>query len=115
MAKDIFLDLSESKGLGDTLCVTPVIRKLFECYEKKINIISNYPVLFQNNTYIDKNYSSGSINLNFVKGNIYKLPFKKNQFDSVVNLAAQAGVRYSIENPPGANGKREMTVALKPI
>lgn len=25
--------------------------------------------------------------------------FKKNQFDSVVNLAAQAGVRYSIENP----------------
>ena len=25
--------------------------------------------------------------------------FKKEQFDSVVNLAAQAGVRYSIENP----------------
>jgi len=25
--------------------------------------------------------------------------FKKNQFESVVNLAAQAGVRYSIENP----------------
>ena len=25
--------------------------------------------------------------------------FKKNQFDCVVNLAAQAGVRYSIENP----------------
>ena len=25
--------------------------------------------------------------------------FKKNQFDRVVNLAAQAGVRYSIENP----------------
>ena len=25
--------------------------------------------------------------------------FKKNQFDSVVNLAAQAGVRYSIDNP----------------
>lgn len=27
------------------------------------------------------------------------LLFKKHQFDSVVNLAAQAGVRYSIENP----------------
>ena len=25
--------------------------------------------------------------------------FKENQFDIVVNLAAQAGVRYSIENP----------------
>ena len=85
MAKDIFLDLSESKGLGDTLCVTPVIRKLFECYEKKINIISNYPVLFQNNPYINKNYSSGSINLDFVKSNhIYHSSFynvgKKNEF-----------------------------------
>jgi UDP-glucuronate 4-epimerase len=27
------------------------------------------------------------------------LLFKENQFDSVVNLAAQAGVRYSIDNP----------------
>jgi hypothetical protein len=85
MAKDIFLDLSESKGLGDTLCSTPVIRKLFECYEKKINIISNYPVLFKHNPYINKNYSSGSINLDFVKTNhIYHSSFynigKKNEF-----------------------------------
>ena len=41
---------------------------------------------------------------NFVKGNIAdkqlinKL-FEENKFDIVVNLAAQAGVRYSIENP----------------
>ena len=45
-----------------------------------------------------------SINYQFVKGNIAdkelinKL-FAEYQFDIVVNLAAQAGVRYSIENP----------------
>ena len=30
---------------------------------------------------------------------LVELLFKENQFDGVVNLAAQAGVRYSIENP----------------
>ena len=43
-------------------------------------------------------------NYSFIKGSIAdkKLVnrlFKENQFDIVVNLAAQAGVRYSIENP----------------
>jgi hypothetical protein len=69
MAKEIFLDLSESKGLGDTLCATPVIRKLYECYETKINLISNYPVLFTDNQYVNKNYSTNSLNLEFVKSN----------------------------------------------
>ncbi|MBR4811017.1 MAG: GDP-mannose 4,6-dehydratase, partial [Bacteroidaceae bacterium] len=40
----------------------------------------------------------------FIKGSIADRElinrlFKENQFDIVVNLAAQAGVRYSIENP----------------
>jgi nucleoside-diphosphate-sugar epimerase len=40
----------------------------------------------------------------FIKGSIADKElvnrlFKENQFDIVVNLAAQAGVRYSIENP----------------
>ena len=40
----------------------------------------------------------------FIKGDISDKEFifdlfEKNQFDTVVNLAAQAGVRYSIENP----------------
>ena len=40
----------------------------------------------------------------FIKGNMSNLSFvnkvfKKYKFDQVVNLAAQAGVRYSIENP----------------
>jgi hypothetical protein len=85
MTKEIFLDLSESKGLGDTLCSTPVIKKLYECYEKKINVISNYPVLFNKNEYVSKNYTTNSLNLDFIKSNhIYHSSFynvgKKNQF-----------------------------------
>lgn len=85
MNKEVFLDLSEAKGLGDTLCSTPVIRKLNECYGSKINVISNYPVLFKKNELVNKNYKSGSININHIKENYtYHSSFynagKKNEF-----------------------------------
>ena len=43
-------------------------------------------------------------NFEFIKGDISNLNeiskiFKKNKFDVVLHLAAQAGVRYSLENP----------------
>lgn len=53
---------------------------------------------------IEKNCQLSTVNYQFVKGDladkalIDKL-FAENEFDIVVNLAAQAGVRYSIENP----------------
>ena len=45
----------------------------------------------------DKNYTH--IRMDIRDKESVKSLFKKNQFESVVNLAAQAGVRYSIENP----------------
>jgi UDP-glucuronate 4-epimerase len=39
------------------------------------------------------------IRMNIEDGPAVKKLFKDNEFDGVVNLAAQAGVRYSIENP----------------
>jgi UDP-glucuronate 4-epimerase len=50
-----------------------------------------------------KNHSNSN-NFEFVKMDISERPnmealFSKHQFDKVVHLAAQAGVRYSIENP----------------
>ncbi|MBR5432842.1 MAG: NAD-dependent epimerase/dehydratase family protein, partial [Bacteroidales bacterium] len=53
---------------------------------------------------IDKIARQSSNTWHFVKGNIADKPFveelfKTEKFDIVVNLAAQAGVRYSIENP----------------
>lgn len=52
--------------------------------------------------HIEKN--SKSSNFQFIKGDISDRAFMENlfminQFDTVVNLAAQAGVRYSLENP----------------
>ena len=48
--------------------------------------------------------STGNLQYEFVKGSIADRTlvnrlFEENHFDVVVNLAAQAGVRYSIENP----------------
>lgn len=85
MVKDIFFDLTECRALGDTLCSTPVIRKLYHSYGKKINIVSNFPELFRNNDYINKNYNSGSLNLDYIKSNfIYHNSFynigKKNEY-----------------------------------
>ena len=50
------------------------------------------------------NSKPSTLNYKFVKGSIADKPlvdklFAENKFDIVVNLAAQAGVRYSIENP----------------
>ena len=52
----------------------------------------------------DKARAHPEHNYSFIKGSIADKElvnrlFKENQFDIVVNLAAQAGVRYSIENP----------------
>jgi len=52
----------------------------------------------------DKAKAHPEHNCSFIKGSIADKElvnrlFKENQFDIVVNLAAQAGVRYSIENP----------------
>lgn len=64
--KKICLDLSESKALGDTLCSTPVLKKLCESYNSKITVITNYPELFKNNPLVEKVYHSGNINLEYL-------------------------------------------------
>ena len=56
--KDICLDLTGCKALGDTLCATPTIRKLFKSYNKKISVITHNPELFTNNQYVDSVFNS---------------------------------------------------------
>ena len=56
------------------------------------------------NTPLTLNPNPSTLNYQFVRGSIVDKElvnnlFAENQFDIVVNLAAQAGVRYSIENP----------------
>lgn len=56
--KDICLDLTGCKALGDTLCSTPTIRKLFKSYNKKISVITHNPELFTNNQYVESVFDS---------------------------------------------------------
>lgn len=43
-----------SLSLGDTLAATPTLRKLYNSYGKKIDIVTHHTELFKNNKYIDK-------------------------------------------------------------
>ena len=69
------------------------IDSLNSYYDKKlkINRIKNLKKKYK------KNFVFYKINL-CDKKKIFSL-FRKNKFDKVINLAAQAGVRYSLENP----------------
>ena len=90
-----------------------LVKKLFEIYNNDETLIVGYD---NNNDYYDvslKEYRLAELDklakafkgkYLFVKGDLAdkeKLEslFNENHFDIVVNLAAQAGVRYSITNP----------------
>jgi ADP-heptose:LPS heptosyltransferase len=91
--KKVFLDLTQCKALGDTICATPVIKKLYESYEDKINVITNFNEIFVNNPYVDKVYSTNSLDMEYVKENfIYH-----NSFHSV-GSQDEFGVEYKHNN-----------------
>jgi len=86
--------------IGFHLCKNLILRKNFFIYG--IDNLNNYYDISikKDRLKILKQFS----NFKFFKTDIcdsrkLSLIFKKNRFDVVVNLAAQAGVRYSIENP----------------
>lgn len=54
--KEICVDLFGSRALGDTLCATPLIRKLSESYGKKISVITHHTEIFKNLPYIENNF-----------------------------------------------------------
>lgn len=64
--KKICLNLSEANAIGDTLCSTPVLRKLYHSYNSKIVVVTKHPELFKHNPYVDKVYESNSINLEYI-------------------------------------------------
>jgi ADP-heptose:LPS heptosyltransferase len=52
--KNVCLDISGCMALGDTLCATPTLRKLYNSYGKKISVITHQPDLFYNNPYVSE-------------------------------------------------------------
>ena len=54
--KKPLLDLSMSRGLGDTIASTPTLRKLYNSYSRKISVLTHHPDVFKNNHYVDGLY-----------------------------------------------------------
>jgi hypothetical protein len=85
MNKPICLDLSTCPSLGDTICATPTLKKLYDAYNKKITVVSNFPEIFKKNPYVDKTYNAKNIDIDFVKtvytthNSFYNIG-KKNEF-----------------------------------
>lgn len=82
--KQVFLNLEECNGLGDLICSTPTIKKLYESYGQKIYVISKMPELFKKNPYVEKSYKISSIdieyfNSNFIMHNSFYNMGKKNE------------------------------------
>ena len=50
-AKDVILKIN-AFSFGDTLCATPILRKLASAYAKKISVCSCKPFLFKNNPFV---------------------------------------------------------------
>jgi len=73
---------------GDTVCGIDNMNDYYDVSlkEDRLHILNNFSSFHFYNADISDNKSINEI-------------FKDNQFDCVINLAAQAGVRYSIENP----------------
>ena len=46
--KSPLLDLHLSKGLGDSICATPSLRKLYYAYGKKISVLTDHVTIFKN-------------------------------------------------------------------
>ena len=51
--KDVCVDVLGCRALGDTLAVTPTLRKLYNSYGKKISVATHQPEIFKNNPYVD--------------------------------------------------------------
>lgn len=58
--KKPLLDLHLSRGLGDTICATPTLRKLYNAYGRKISVFTHHPEVFKHNHYVDDLYFTGN-------------------------------------------------------
>ena len=61
--KKVCLDVLGCRALGDTLAVTPTLRKLYNTYGQKISVMTHHPYLFSNNPYVDVVYNELTIQI----------------------------------------------------
>jgi ADP-heptose:LPS heptosyltransferase len=64
---EVFLDVSQARAIGDTICCTPTLRKLYHSYNRKVSVISEHLEVFENNPYVQKCYKPNALNVDFIK------------------------------------------------
>ena len=63
--KNVCIDVLGCRALGDTLAVTPTLKKLYNSYGKKISISTHHPEIFENNPYVDNIFNEMKQNTNY--------------------------------------------------
>jgi ADP-heptose:LPS heptosyltransferase len=84
--KEPLLDLHLSKGLGDTICSTPTLRKLFFAYGKKISVLTDHPYIFKNNQYVDRIFDTSETSRESLTG----------QYELLVSFAPNIENQYKL-------------------
>lgn len=67
------LYIVHSSSVGDTIASTPVLRKLYNSYSRKIDIVTFHPEIFAKNKYVNRIFSYEKFNLN---NHVYKQKFE---------------------------------------
>ena len=78
--KEVCIDVLGCRALGDTLAVTPTLRKLFNSYGKKISVATHQPEIFKNNPYVDNifNEITDDIKNNYEVFNSFNIGYQPN-------------------------------------
>ena len=65
--KDVYYAVI-SGTIGDTICATPTLKKLYQVYQRKINLISQPDTkrVWVNNPYINKIYTFQEFHAEFI-------------------------------------------------
>lgn len=71
--KSNYIYIIHSSSLGDTIASTPVLRKLYNSYGIKIDIVTYHSEVFKNNPYVNNVFEFSSFN--FIEGD-YKQKFE---------------------------------------
>jgi ADP-heptose:LPS heptosyltransferase len=65
--KKILFNLSECYAMGDTLCSTSTLRKLYESYGRKITVVTHFPEIFDSNPCVEKVYHTNTVNIDYLR------------------------------------------------
>lgn len=83
-SKEQILIIINSQSLGDTIASTPVVRKLYNSYNQKITVASNFPELFANNIYVYESFLISELDQNIQYREVHRtfigVGGKKNEY-----------------------------------